>query len=98
MADKGKNHEIGSARIPSGYTMYEAEGGGKFLIPQFMVNATKVVTNVIERKENLDLLATTSKVSLLFTPTCFGFECHFEAACTRRPRKFNQCGYGFRAG
>ena len=44
MADKGKNHETGSPMIPLDYTVYEADDGVKFLIPQFiMLNATKLV-------------------------------------------------------
>jgi hypothetical protein len=85
MADKGKNHETDSATIPSAYTMYEAEDGSKYLIPQFMANSTKFIADAMERKKKLDLRATTSKVSLLFTPSGFGFQCRFEAACTRRP-------------
>jgi len=98
MADKGKNRETRSAKIPSGYTVYEAEDGGKYLIPQFMVNATQLVADMMECKEKLDFRSTTSKVSLFFSPSCFGFEDCFEAACTGRPCKSNQCRYGFLAG
>jgi len=99
MADKGKNRETGSAKIPSGYTVYEAEDGGRYLIPQFMANSTMLVADGMGRKNKLDLRATSSKVSsLLFTPTYLGFQCRLEAACTRRPRQFNKCRDGFRAG
>jgi len=98
MADKGKNRETGSAKISSGYTMYEAEDGGNYLIPQFMANSTMVIANAMGQKNKLNLRATTSKVSLLFTPTYFGFQCCLEAMCTRRPCRFNQCRDGFHAG
>ena len=65
MADKGKNRETVSATIPLAYTVYEAEDGGKYMILQFMVNSTKYVASTMERKQKLDLRATTCKVFIL---------------------------------